>query len=245
VDQIGLDKVRPGNSAVDLPTRQLASSSPLARSTRADVLGDPRPEILVALPGGRGVEIRDEANAPLRVVQAMDYLTDFGTVFSSSVGKQQIVLYEYPNSEGSGTFRVLDSGLQELVSWSVTPAPGRFTTADWKGTTALFYATGDGIDVRASTGEALARLSASEAGTFQSIRVATLPEDRLVVLLSGNGYTPYHTVCLYDAAGQLLFQEIGDEHAFSLEVVPNASRFVVSTRSTRWQYTVPAASSAP
>jgi hypothetical protein len=178
-------------------------------------------------------------------VPTADYLTDFGTVPSPIPGKHNIVLYVYPNSEGGGTFRMLDSDLEERASWSVSPAPGRFTIAAWRGTTALFYTVGDSVEVRTPTGESLARLSASDASNFQGIRVAALPEDRLVILLSGDGYTPYHSVCLYDAAGELLFQETGSEHAFDLEVEPNTSRFVVSTRSSRWQYAVGPPSTIP
>jgi hypothetical protein len=237
VNQISVSKVRLGNSPADLAMRQVALSSPWAR-VQADVLGDAAPEVLSPLPGGRGLEIRNQAGTRLGMVETAEYLTDFSTVPSWTSDKQNFVLYTYPNTERGGTFRVLAPDQQELATWTVMPAPGRFTVAAWKGTTALFYTHGDSIEVRAPTGEGLMRLPAAEGHLFQSIRVATLSEDRLVVLLSGDGYTPYHMVCVYDLAGQLLFQEIADEHAFELEAEPNASSFVVFARSSRWEYTI-------
>jgi hypothetical protein len=61
---------------------------------------------------------------------------------------------------------------------------------------------------------------------------------RLVLVASGNGYTPFHLVAVYEE-GQLVFHEIGDEHAFDLSRAANG--FVVSTRSAQWEYRVPGA----
>jgi hypothetical protein len=45
-------------------------------------------------------------------------------------------------------------------------------------------------------------------------------------------------VCVYDAAGELVFQEVRDEHAFELEADARQPAFVVVTRTSRWRYEV-------
>ena len=49
-------------------------------------------------------------------------------------------------------------------------------------------------------------------------------------------YTPYHLVAVYDSADELVFHEIGLEHAFALDVDEARQSFVVTTRSGRWSY---------
>jgi hypothetical protein len=61
----------------------------------------------------------------------------------------------------------------------------------------------------------------------------------MIVLASGGGYTPYHMVCVYNPAGELVFQEVRDENAFELEADAQQPAFVVVTRSSRWRYEVP------
>jgi hypothetical protein len=69
----------------------------------------------------------------------------------------------------------------------------------------------------------------------QSARIAG---DRTVILASGNGYTPYHMVCVYHSTGKLVFQDIANEQAFELQARETASDFTVVTRSSEWRYTI-------
>ena len=205
---------------------------------QADVLGDDTLEVIVALPEGAGVEIRDQAGNRLTRIATDHYLTDFGAVKTSSGDKADIVLYTYPDENQGGTFLVATADRRELARWHERPAPGRLAAGNWGGRPALFYLQGDALVVRSPLGSLLARLPAPEGRTFRDLYVAELSAGRTVVVASGNGYTPYHMVCVYDAGGQRVFQEINNEHAFDVKAEDGDSTFVVYARSSAWRYAV-------
>jgi hypothetical protein len=235
-DTVGVSKARLGPSPEDVPARQYLSSDSLRRAKRADVAGDDNLEILAESDGGRGLEIRDPSGQRLSLISTDEYLTDFGAVPAPDGGKQNVVLYTYPNAGGGGTFRVATVDGRQLARWEEEPAPALFTVGAWKGAPALFYLQGDELVVRSTSGELLSRLAAPEGRHFQAVRVSSVAGDRTILLASGGGYTPFHMVSVYDRDGRLVFQEIAREHAFELEVDPQQPAFVVVARSSRWQY---------
>jgi hypothetical protein len=74
--------------------------------------------------------------------------------------------------------------------------------------------------------------------SFSRIHVAALPNERTVLLLSGDGYTPYHAVVMLEADGTIAYQEHAAEHAFALQALPSGS-FQVEARSQTWEYSIP------
>jgi hypothetical protein len=236
VDRVGMQKLRLGEAPSDLATRQFLSPSSLLRAITADVIGDDEPEVLVRLASGHAIEVRDRNGTLLRTVPAREYITDFAALPSPTSGKDDLVLYLYPNDERGGTFSVISTDGQERARWNVSPPPARFTVADWNGTPSFYYLADDEVEIRTPAGGALGQLRAPEGHVFESLRVRQIGADRLVVLASGDGYTPYHMVAVYDRSGDLLFHEIGNEHAFDLEPGPVPNGFIVSTRSSRWEY---------
>lgn len=236
VNHIGAVKTRLGPSPVDLPGRTYASAPLFLRSRRGDVQGDDAVEVLVELAGGRGIEIRDRGGSRLAQISTPYYVTDFGAVRSSKSEKEHIVLYMYPNETNSGTFKVITADQREVASWDEAPPPAAFSVGTWNGGAAIFYLQRDVLLIRSPDGQPLSRLAAPEGGHFRSVFVAPMGEGRTVALASGNGYTPYHGVYVYDGNGQLVFQEIDHEHAFDLQADPDEGTFLVMTRSTRWRY---------
>lgn len=242
----GLVKTRLGPSPADLAARVIDGRS----DQRGQLVGDPAPERLVRLPGSDTIEVRNAADVRIAAVTTPFHITDFGTVAAPdgvADGSAQLVVHTYPNASQGATYtvfagNVFDGHLREVTRWDELPATSRFATASWRGSPAVFYLQGDVLVVRAADGRQLARLPAPDAGMFSEVHVLTASDARVpgretvVVVASGNGYTPYHMVAVYDA-GQLVFHEVGDEHAF--EVSSSAGGFVVSTRSARWEYRLP------
>jgi hypothetical protein len=149
-----------------------------------------------------------------------------------------LVLYTYPNLQRGGTFAVFDARFQEVARWDEFPAPGRFTPGRWQGQDALFYLQGNQLVVRSPLGQPVARLTAAQGSNFRGLLIGNAGRNRTVVVASGDGYTPFHMVSIYDDKGDLVFSEANEEHAFALDTAPN--QVTVSARSTRWTYTIPA-----
>jgi len=235
-DTVGVSKTRLGASPEDVPGRQFLSPTSLRRARRADVTGDERPEVMVEAGGGRGIEIRDLVGNRLSLIAATGYLTDFGAVPASEGGKQNLVLYTYPNESGGGTFTIMTADERQVARWDEDPAPARFAVGLWNDMAALFYLQGDVLVVRSPSGAPLARLTAPQGSRFETVQVGRMAGGLTIVLASGSGYTPYHMICVYDRGGELVYQEVRDEHAFALEADAEQPAFVVVTRSSRWRY---------
>jgi hypothetical protein len=236
LDDVGVVRSRLGSSRADLPFRDHVSGT--AKGFKlADVLGDDRPERLIPLPKGAGLEIRDESNRLLKTVKTPDYLTDMGVVPAPGTKEPLLVLYTYPNKQKGGTFTVLSAASERVASWEELPPPGSFAAGEWRGQPALFYLQGDTIVIRSPAGRRLQELEAPEGSSFRDVFLQTLTNDRMVVVASGSGYTPYHMVCVYSGA-RLVFQDVETEHAFDVETVPDGSGFVVTARGSRWKYTM-------
>lgn len=209
----------------------------LVREKQADVMGDDRFETITPLPGGVGIEIRSEEGGRTVRIAAPAYLTDFGAAQSSRPLKQDVIMYVYPSDDDAGTFLLVNpEDGKELARWNEDPPPGRFAVGTWLGVPALFYTQRDSIVIKTPTGILLERLRSPGAGRFRDLYVAHPHQGGLVVVGSGNGYTPYHLVAVYDSSNELVFHEIGLEHAFALDIEDTRRDFVVTTRTGRWKY---------
>ena len=231
-----LDVVRErvGAAPADISAHELFEDT-LRRVKLADVVGDEADETLIDLPLGKGVEIRAGASVIDRILTD-EYLTDFGAVPIDGRPKNQLVLYTYPNSTRGGTFRIVTLDGRELVSWTEQPPPGRFVVAKWNGVDTIFYLQNDELVLRSSSGATLGRLPLPSGSKFRDLHIAETANGRLIVLASGNGYTPFHTVCIYSSVGELVFQEIRAEHGFELDADAHRSDFFVYTRSSKWHF---------
>jgi hypothetical protein len=236
IDEVGLERRRVGDPAAD-PTAGIVGT-PLAtrRVWQADVLGDDRLDEIWVARDGHAVEIRDGTSSQVTSIPSPEYVTDVGALPATGGEKSDLVLYTYPKPGGGGTFRVVTADRRERARWDATPPPGGFAVGVWRAAAAVFYFQDDALVAHASDGRLLIRASTKGARPFRVIRSVSLPSERVVVLASGDGYTPYHMVCIYDPDGRLRYQEFRDEHAFDLEREPKGDAFVVTTRSGRWEY---------
>ena len=206
------------------------SSSYFRRAKTADVDRDGTAERLVELHNGKGVQVRGENGQAVRDITTDEYLTDFGAIGGN------VVLYTYPNKERGGTFRLVTLQGIELTRWHEKPPPGRFDVAEWNGGEAIVYLQGDSVVVRSAEGEELRRLSIPEGDKFRDVYLEPGLRGTTVVVASGDGYTGFHMVGIYDQKGDLRYQEIAREHAFGLEADRSEPRIQVVTRSSIVEY---------
>jgi hypothetical protein len=234
VKKLDVERKRVGPAPRDISGREFFDDG-LQRFKMADVVGDPAEETLVELPSGRGLEVRSGGRV-IDKIASDEYLTDFDAIAVDGLSHKQLVLYTYPNSARGGTFRVVTLDGRELTRWDENPPPSRLDVAEWNGDGEIFYIQNDQLVRRSASGMELSRVALPFGDKFQSIHVAGSAGNRLVVLASGDGYTPYHMVSIYDSDGELLFQEIGQEHAFQLEASRTRPDFTVFTRSAEWHF---------
>lgn len=237
VATLSVTKRAEGPSPADVATKSWLPGTS-QRFARGDVLGDGRDEVIVVRPDLSGVEIRDESGSVRARLAARYFVTAVGTVPSPSAGKRNIALYLYPDERRGGTFRIVTAENREVATWQEFPAPGLFTVSSWHGRPALLYLQHDTLVARGIDGAPLARLPAPEGRTFRDVYVTPLADGRTAAIGSGNGYTPYHMVCVYDADGRLVFQEINREHAFGVRSEDSGRAFIVTARSREWRYTI-------
>lgn len=230
-NDLHLRKTRLGPSPADLAARVVDGR----KDRREQLVGGPTPERLVRVSHGDTIEVRTAADERVAAVTMPFHITDFGATTSAD-GRPRLVVSMYPNARGSSTYAVFDANWHEVARWQEQPVTSRFATASWRGGPAIFYLQGNALVVRATDGRPVTRLPAPGGGVFRDVQVLSATDARLVLLASGNGYTPFHLVAVYQA-GELVFHEIDDEHAFDLSW--SETGFVVSTRSLRWEYSVP------
>jgi len=201
------------------------------RFTRADVLGDSRPESLLITNVYQSIDIRDSSGRWLRRIDRGGSITDVGGVPGGD-GKDDILIDE------RGAFTVVDAEGRPRAHWQEPHDPGRFAVAPWKGRPTVFYLLDDSVVLRSPRGELIGYLAAPQAHLFGRPYVAAVGS-RTVVVATGNGYTPYHMICVYEPDGTLAFQEMDDELAFAVAPDPAPGAFTVTTRTTVWRYTIP------
>lgn len=247
VDRLGVVKTSAGRSPEGLVAAEFTpDSGPGAgfrRLKHGDIVGDTEPDTVIEIGAGRGVEVFDGASGRRRVVRTAEYLTDYG-ILPGRGAAGALVLYTYPNDKRGGTFSIRSMATGRTVTeWREFPPTPRFAIGEWRGETALLYFRGGHLVVRDPDGTLLLDRAVNGAEAFQGIRVQSLPDGLTVVVTSGDGYTAYHMVCVFDSAGEMVFQEVAPEHAFRIEVASDHT-FDVLARTTRWRYAFDAAGSA-
>ena len=235
VNTAGVTKESAGTSPREAPGRDVLPGT--LRTIRAgDLLGDDRPETIVESEERKSLEVRGE-NGQVAKVPFEDYIADFTVVPGNGEANGSLVVHTYPNSQGGSTFTVLGfPGARTLATWDEKPPASQGVHAGaWNGSVAIFYLAGDTVVIRGPRGEAVARLPLRGATAFSRIYTVSLGGERTAAALSGDGYTPYHAVAIFDRDGTLLFHEQAPEHAFSV-TSDGESAFRVETRSEVWRY---------
>jgi hypothetical protein len=238
VNHLDLSRSSAGESPADIAQEGYIGRT-AARFKWADVIGDDAPELLWQLERGAGIEVRDAGGRTLAILETPHYLTDFGAVLASRPDKSDVVLYTYPATpERGGRFTIIAMSDRHIVAtWDVYPATEWFAVGQWHGREALFYLQRDVLTVRAADGRLLAEVTLPGAETFSRVvQVRTTSDGHLAVLISGDGYTPYHMMALLNTEDRLAYQEIARENAYRLEVDEQAHVLEVWTKSRRWRY---------
>jgi hypothetical protein len=220
------------------PTGYLTGSS--NRVKLADLFGDDELERLEELPDGAGIDIRSASGSLLKTVRTTAYLTDFGAVAAgggAGSGKEQLVLYTYPNKDKGGTFSVRNEALEEVATWNESPPPGRFAAGHWHRQPAVFYLQEDALVVRSPDGTALEKIVVPEGRLFRDVFVQAGGDERMVLVVSGSGYTPYHMVCVYDGT-RLIYQEVGRGLVRTVDPIGAEPGFIVASTEGRSKYTI-------
>lgn len=212
-----------------------------------DVVGDESPEILVQRAPGQGLDIRDCAGNMLAEMKSQGYLVDFVAVPSTSTAKDLIVLHSLEQcgeTERCGSFRVTSLSGEVSASWIEPLATRAISVGQWTGEHPfVFYLTDDAIVLRSLTGEQIASIPVTAGGTFShsvasKIYGEALARDYAVVVASGGGYNPYHTVCVLEKQ-KLVFQQINEERASGVAVTdPEKMSFIVASQKKVWKYSL-------
>ena len=105
----------------------------------ADVVGDPEPEVLKQVRGGKALQVSDRGGRILTTLAPGYYVTDFGAIHASRPDKNDVVLYLYPTTpERAGTFSIVALPDEKTIAtWDVHPATAWFAVGPWKGREAL------------------------------------------------------------------------------------------------------------
>ena len=241
VETISVKKELIGPASHPVPSLLKAFTGSM-RVERADLLGDAALEQIVEVerPAGKGLEIRSDKDQVLDVIDTHAFLTDFAAIPSSRPGKSDLVLYLYPTRmrpQRQGTFVVMAMpDKREIASWDESPPPGRFGVGLWHNVPAVAYFQGNDLVVRKTDGGLLKRIDVYDGAAFGRLFMDTLGNGYVAVIGSGDGYTPYHTVLILDNNGEIVFQEINDEHARGLSVAENRTEMEVFTSRKKWRY---------
>jgi hypothetical protein len=224
--------------AVGLEGRDPSAPMPVDSFVRmANVVGDAAVDQVSPLPQGKGLEIRDGSSGRVLRLPTTEYLTDVAVVRDPGSIVDAVVVLTSPNANGGGTYSVF--ALPELtprVVWQEERVVSRLGTGVWNREPAIFYLRADAIAVRAADGRLLTEVAVPGAQAFSRVFTAPLGGDRTVILASGDGYTPFHMVAVFDGRSTLLFHEQAAEHAWRLAVAPDGKSFDVDTRTKRWRY---------
>jgi hypothetical protein len=220
----------------------------------ADVAGDDEDEVMM---GGGAKECAASASGSsasaivvasysgerrfLLCTQGAGRVYDFGAIHASRPDKFDLVVCRYPVEQRASRFQILTvPDLKVVATWDEpNPAPCEFTVGRWGGQDAILYwQHGDVLTVRSPRGELLARVPIPDANAFKYVDVAPLKDDAMALVGSGNGYTPFHMVCVLDREHRLMFQDIEKEGAYKIEAAKDGRAFDVWTTTTRWRYSL-------
>jgi hypothetical protein len=242
VEEIGMTKSSLGPSPADVPALHYApGSGPVSnfrRMKKADLTGDGQLESIIGRENLSGVDVFGPTGSEIIRLDTAR-LIDFGAVQASRTDRSDLVIYTYPFNGKTGTFTILQIPEQrQVATWDETPGPPAFATEQWRGADALWYFRGGRLVIRDVKGQLLLDLPVPEAVDFRWIYTTEVGDGYVAVLTSGNGYTPYHMVCVFSEDGALRYQEVAEEHAFDIRRGNRDGQFDVFSRSVQWRYEI-------
>jgi hypothetical protein len=238
VNTIGVSKRLVGRAAADAPFRGYAPDSTRKRRV-GDVAGDAAPDEIVEDARHQTLTITSARGAQTTFTTG-DYISDFAVVRKEGEAKRRLVVHTYPNVQKGSTFTAFaPADNRILAAWNEFPPASRGVAGGtWRGRDAVFYMVRDDLVIRTVEGEPLERLTIPGINSFSDVYVDTLANDRTVLVLSGDGYTPYHAILVLGADGAVVYHERAAEHAFGLKAIAGHT-FQVETRSQIWEFQIP------
>lgn len=204
----------------------------------ADVTADDAGEVVVAPSGAKHIEIYDARGELLRSPRSPFYVTSVETFDFDENGKEEIVVSVYPDSSGKSTFYFLDGSGELLREWGYEIVSDFDVSRTDEGPVLVTEQDGS-YRILSPEGHELERLRAPLAEYFADL-VARPWRGGWVIVASGSGYRPYHMVSVFDASGELVYQETEEGWSRDLEI-PDAqgTEFFVAVGSHLYRYELP------
>lgn len=238
VNTLEVSKRAVGPAPSDIASHDLLAGTLRTRRV-GDLVGDAAPDVIVEDEIRKKLEIRS-AEGVVTSLPMAEYISDFAVIPKHNDGLRRLVIHTYPNADRGSTFTVVvPSEHRVLNTWTELPPASRgVRSAVWRGREAVFYMVRDELVIRSLESEPLSRLTLPGINSFSTIQVENMASERTVLVLSGDGYTPYHAIVILNADGTVAYHEHATEHAFGLKATAD-DKFQVATRSQVWEFTVP------
>jgi hypothetical protein len=224
----GADGLRYASAALDFKYAQ--------RLLVADLTGDDAAEIAIAPAGAKYLEIYDSRARLLQRPRSPFYITDLDSCRLGDA-HDELVVYVYPNASGRGTFYWLDGLGDALRQWEYDAVSGFDVVCG--GDRPLLVTQEDGAyRILGPEGREIASLPAQLSDHFADLQAAPW-RGGWVILATGSGYHAYHMLSIFDAAGDLVYQETGKGWARDLAIPdPDGAEFLIAVGSEVWKYTL-------
>lgn len=217
---------------------RLYNKIPCARYAQfvlANLVGDDTQEIVLEERAGKGLTVYSAAGDRLFGIVPVGHLIDFDAVDADGDGRDELILYSYPNARRGGTFQVVRADGAELHRWD-DRAHADFALVRWQGVwPRILWLADDAFVFVSLEGRQVDRLEVPYGAHFRHVHKADL-KGKTVLLASGGGYVPYHMVCVYGRGG-LEFHAVERGWAHSLLVPdPGKAEFWVGTEGSVIRY---------
>jgi hypothetical protein len=172
--------------------------------------------------------------------QTEEDVEDFGAIRLPGRSHSDVLLYIYPTSNRSGTFRVMRLPEKSvLAEWVEKQAPSRFFIGPYETIESVAYFRNNVLVIRSGMGEILKEVLIPQSEFVGSLIGLARISSYLVVVGSGSASTQNHLVVVLDAKDQIVYEEIASGHAVKLATSGVDDRFEVWTETTKWQYRLP------
>ncbi len=206
-----------------------------AQFVLANLVGDDTREVVLEEPAGKGLTVYSAAGDRLFGIDPVGYLTDFDAVDADGDGRDELILYSYPNARRGGTFQVVRADGTQLHRWD-DRALADFALVRWQGVwPRILWLADDAFVFVSLEGRQVDRLEVPYGAHFRYVYKADL-KGKTVLLASGGGYVYYHMVCVYGRGG-LEFHAVERGWAHSLLVPdPGKVEFWVGTDDSVIRY---------
>lgn len=211
-------------------------------AVKVDVMGNSDLEVLRSVVHRKGLvgtktalQIWSGQGKLLRTIPAAGYLTFFQAANIDDDQKKELILYNYPSPLGK-TIEIFKADGTLLYSWD-SSLQGYFDVVDWNGSPHILSIEENAFAILSMDGVLVSRLAAPQAQYFRQIRGKQLSNGSLAILVSGDGYRPYHMVCIFDDRQELVFQEVVPGHAIGLLTAPDQpGKILISQGKDYYKY---------